>query len=998
MDEQRIQAYVELIRMLLVCPEFIEPLLAPPGGKEGELLAERVKLVDAGLVAVMEAYVESLRKQGNKQEVDSLLGMVERLKAVLRITEGNLLNPAAGDTAEFLVEILQMIDQTQGNRLQVYAFFSANMRLLDEVLLGILPDMFAMLIQKNNPLTIASVFGDFGNLIQQFPLGNQILNLEMGIVSYEQALKVYNLEVFPEQWAIVQNNLAVTYNNRIRGERAENLERAIASYEQALQIRTLDAFPEQWATTQNNLASAYLYRIRGERAANLERAIVFYEQTLQVYTSDVFPEQWARTQNNLANAYLSRIYGEQAANLERAIASCEQALQIYTSDAFPEEWAKTQNNLANTYVYRICGERAENLERAIACCDKALQVYTCEAFPQDWAMTQNNLANAYSKRIRGERADNLELAIACYEKAMQVYTREAFPDKCRQAARNLGDLYFGDTNWSKAIAAYQVAAAVNEDIYQESISYDGKGDNLKAAANLSRNLAYAYANLDNHQAAVLTLEQSRARGLSETIDRDRANLSHLPTLDQNLHLEYQGITQELRNLEYQQRDRIATIDRNSVLTEAFPKEAKKLREELKKTIAQIRQVPGYEGFLTPTKWEHIQKAVTIDDPLVYLVTTPNGGMALIVTVDTIEVLWLNDLTEKILQEILYGPADEKELSRWSGTYQDFRNDTKANYQTWLNTIESTTRELWDLLMGPIVQQLKILGYDRATLIPTGYLSLLPLHAAWTPDSSKPTGKRYALDDIHFTYTPNAKSLTEARAIGDRPFTNSILAIDNPRQDLPNSQREIDCAIDSFSDRTVLRHDNATIDAVKSGLAKAAIVHFSCHGTANFTEPLNSGLLMSDGLLTLKDLLALNLAQDSGIRLAILSACETGLPGLDNIDEVVSLPIGLLQAGVAGVISSLWSVSDLSTIMLLTRFYDFWRKEGLEPAIALHQAQIWLRDTTNREKLTYFKTNPHQLPPEVSSFLRNAITNINADRTDRTFSHPFHWAAFSYTGI
>jgi CHAT domain-containing protein len=43
--------------------------------------------------------------------------------------------------------------------------------------------------------------------------------------------------------------------------------------------------------------------------------------------------------------------------------------------------------------------------------------------------------------------------------------------------------------------------------------------------------------------------------------------------------------------------------------------------------------------------------------------------------------------------------------------------------------------------------------------------------------------------------------------------------------------------------------------------------------------------MSDGLLTLKDLLALNLAQDSGIRLAILSACETDLRP--------SLPLGSL---------------------------------------------------------------------------------------------------------
>jgi CHAT domain-containing protein len=63
--------------------------------------------------------------------------------------------------------------------------------------------------------------------------------------------------------------------------------------------------------------------------------------------------------------------------------------------------------------------------------------------------------------------------------------------------------------------------------------------------------------------------------------------------------------------------------------------------------------------------------------------------------------------------------------------------------------------------------------------------------------------------------------------------------------------------------------------VKAQLPKANIVHFPCHGNANLNEPLNSGLAMSDGLLTLKDIFALTLAETGDLRLAILSACETG---------------------------------------------------------------------------------------------------------------------------
>ena len=1106
MDEQRIQAYVRLIKALLACHS----------GQVGDVLVAQSNLVDSDLVAVMESYAEMLRGQGHGQNAVWLLGVAEKLKGILGMSEGGSLSSLSGDAAGFMVEILKMIAQMNGEQAQVYGFLRANLGRLNESLLLALPDVFTSLIQQIDPCMIAAIFNDFGNLIQQFPLGNRILNLEMGIDTYHQVLQVVTLDVFPEQWATIQNNLGAAYSNRIRGERAENLERAIACFEQVLQVHTHDAFPEDWAMTHNNLAATYCNRIRGERAENLERAIVLYyqalqvytrdafpknwamthnnlatayknriqgeradnleraiacyhqalqvrtraafpkdwagtqnnlatayknrirgeradnleraidayEQAFQVYTYDAFPEQWAGMQSNLANAYSVRIRGEQANNLERAIACYHQALQVFTRDAFPERWAMTKNNLASTYSERIRGERAENIEQSIVCYEQALQVSTRDAFPENWAMTKNNLATAYKDRIRGERAENIEQSIACYCQALQVFTRDAFPERwaatqnnlalayserirgewsenieqsivcyeqalqvrtrdafpqdCRQTAQNLGNLYFKEECWEKAIDVYQLATAANEDSYQESISYDGKGDNLKSAAIFARNLAYAYAKLNNRQAAILTLEQSRARGLSETIDRDRAALTQLQTLAKNLYLDYQTITQQLRNREYQQRDRIMMSDRNSVAPEASPDEAKRLRKKMKDTISNIRQVPGYEHFLTPAKWEGIAIALRSDNPLIYIVTTSNSSMALIATDNAIEVLWLNDLTLEVLKELLFDRNDYGNFN--GGWFVDYYRSA-SNRATWHNTIESTTRQLWDLLMEPIVQQLKTLGYDRATLIPTGYLSLLPLHAAWTPDLDRPTGKRYAIDDIHFTYTPNAKSLTAARSIANQGHMNSILAINNPTQDLDNSDREVQAAIETFPQSTVLSREAATVEAVRSNLGKATVVHFSCHATANFQEPLNSGLALSDSLFTLRDLLALNLTDQNGLRLAVLSACETGLPGLDNIDEVVSLPIGLLQAGVAGVVSSLWSVDEVSTMLLLTRFYGLWRKDGLEPAIALHQAQQWMVQTTDGEKASYCN-----------------LTIAKSQRDQRTYAHPFHWAAFSYLGI
>jgi CHAT domain-containing protein len=61
------------------------------------------------------------------------------------------------------------------------------------------------------------------------------------------------------------------------------------------------------------------------------------------------------------------------------------------------------------------------------------------------------------------------------------------------------------------------------------------------------------------------------------------------------------------------------------------------------------------------------------------------------------------------------------------------------------------------------------------------------------------------------------------------------------------------------------------------------------------------MLADDEALTLREIMGLRLWR---MRLCFLSACETGIVGVDIPDEVVSLPVGLIQAGAAGVVASM----------------------------------------------------------------------------------------------
>ncbi|NJN87076.1 MAG: CHAT domain-containing protein [Leptolyngbyaceae cyanobacterium SL_7_1] len=654
-------------------------------------------------------------------------------------------------------------------------------------------------------------------------------------------------------------------------------------------------------------------------------------------------------------------------------------------------------NLINQFPL---GTRWLNLELGIASYQQALTVMTQDAMPVEWATTMMNLANAYKNRIRGDRAENIEQAIGSYQSSLGIFMPELFPDDCRKVARSLANLYSQQQRWGKAVPVYQTALQAAEILYQSANLLDGKASELAETADLPRRAAYALARIGNLEEAVETVEQGRARGLSETLKRDRADLEQLQETHAYLFNQYQEITAQLRNLETQDRMRMTSEERQSLTPEAHRTLAIDLRQQFKTLLQEIRQVPDYETFLALPTFAEVRRALRRDRPLVYLLSTPAGSLALIVTTNSTEPLWLNDFPESKLREILYGPAEDPELGGWFGAYQNFRNNSKANYQAWCEEIERSTQQLWEPLMFPLIQHLKAQNLQQATLIPTGLLSFLPLHAAWVETSTR---RRYALDEICFTYAPNARSLTAAEAIAQQTATDSILAIDNPLQDLPNSSREVEAAIATFPQSKVLKHTEATVEAALSALPSCNVLHFSCHGTANLNKPLASGLAMSNGSLTLQNLLDLKLTEEdrTGIRLAILSACETGLTGIKNVDEAIGLPTGLLQAGVAGVVASLWSVSDLSTMMLLSRFYDFWRIEGYDPIEALRQAQQWVRDTTNSEKTTYFKNfmpdqSSNKMPDSTADYLYKSRILSRPDARD--FAHPFHWEAFSYTGV
>jgi len=407
------------------------------------------------------------------------------------------------------------------------------------------------------------------------------------------------------------------------------------------------------------------------------------------------------------------------------------------------------------------------------------------------------------------------------------------------------------------------------------------------------------------------------------------------------------------------------------------------RRELDEVIEEIRQVPGHEQFLAPPAIEDVARAAE-PGPLVYLAAARPGGLGLVVRGAEVVHVPLGELTADDLRTRVTGHLR---------TYADYRADRERHRADWYASLDRITAWLWEAAIGPVLEHLEP-GAD-AVFVPGGLLGLLPLHAAWTPDPARPTGRRYALDVVPFSYAPNARSLQAARAIAAESPPSRLLAVVEPRpvRAGPLSAATYEAMSVSAwfgSDTTILAGGAATPRAFLRAAVEANVLHLACHGYADPANPLDSGLLLAGRPVRLRDLLD---GVRLHVRLAVLSACETAIPGTDLPDEVVALPTGLLQAGVAGVVASQWSVPDRATAMLMAEFYRRWAKGTMPAARALRGAQQWLRDTPNGQKINQWQA---ALPERVADAFTDAL--LGAEPESREHEDIHQWAAFTHSGV
>ena len=288
---------------------------------------------------------------------------------------------------------------------------------------------------------------------------------------------------------------------------------------------------------------------------------------------------------------------------------------------------------------------------------------------------------------------------------------------------------------------------------------------------------------------------------------------------------------------------------------------------------------------------------------------------------------------------------------------------------------SVNRQLYDLLIAPVEPLLD--KNKQLFIVPDKILCFLPFQSLVSPTN------KYLISDYELELSPSSSILIacsdlarQKKQTGEESVLSVGISRFGSRQgddvaDLPDAPKEAKSIAEFYKISEPLIEGLASKSAVIEGMTKVNVVHFASHFLRDPFSPVRSRLLLArenqsnqsgnwvNASLASSEISRLNL---STVRLAVLSACQTGVERYYRGEGASSIARAFMAAGVPLVVASLWPVDSDATAELMIRFHRFRKRDGLASIAALRQAQRSILDDQD---------SPHK--------------------------HPYYWAAFNLIG-
>jgi CHAT domain-containing protein len=293
--------------------------------------------------------------------------------------------------------------------------------------------------------------------------------------------------------------------------------------------------------------------------------------------------------------------------------------------------------------------------------------------------------------------------------------------------------------------------------------------------------------------------------------------------------------------------------------------------------------------------------------------------------------------------------------------------------------------LYEQLLAPAIDMIQsdLPDIKRVVIIPDDVLSYLPFDCLVTQPADTTMinyrDLRYIGSTFTISYAYSLNILHKNRQIRVQSGKPSILALaysamEHPvdhstrlgkEADLYYSADELKSIEQWFDGGRFIHGHDATETVFKKLAPDYALLHLAVHGLGDLEDHFNSRLEFrnsadspDDGRLYAYELYGMDLSRT---RLAVLSACESGIGKQYSGEGVFSMARGFAMAGCPSVVISLWKVNDRAASQLMGHYYKF-LSEGLPVDASLKLA-----------KMAYL------------------------DNADEFLSNPAHWAAFITLG-
>jgi CHAT domain-containing protein/Tfp pilus assembly protein PilF len=717
-----------------------------------------------------------------------------------------------------------------------------------------------------------------------------------------------------------------------------------------------------------------VYKFNGE----VEHAIASFERSYLIHQKVGNPFRMAEAKLNSGSILINT--GKYPEALENLHISLEMAQEMSDTLMLGDVYA--QLGKAHTYL--------GDYETAIQYATTAFSMY--EAIDDSWG-----LAGAYNNTgLVLDEVGRISKALEYYEKSLEIYTELGDQEHLIILSNNLGIIEFNLGKFKDAEEYHLQALQISKDIELES----GKLTSLVNLANAQNRLGKLDEALAHYESA---LRISRQLNSPDTEWRVMVGIAENHKLrgDYSMAIEYnesglriiEGLRTTLQNEEYRSsylaRERYAFEDVIHMLGELHEADQSKAYDLLAFEYAQrcksrsfLDQMENSNQASTGKDDHYSARTVSLKD--VQKSDIEENAVILEYSLgDSCSYLWvitrdkhkmiklpdrktLRDLVETFRFSILNPEQDNKTFLRESG------------YKLYKELIEPAE---------PFISR-----KSNLVILSDGVLHYVPFQVLITDPPEKHPDQSYKelsylVKQYPISYGQSASVLmnlikernqvTEQQqipknliAFGDPDYTakgseGNLIPYEFHR--LEYSGNEVEGIASFFEDgmADIYLREHASEENVKlnNSISEYRYIHFACHGVVDENNPENSSLVLSqdsssaeDGFFQASEISVLKLNAD----LVVLSACQTGLGKLIRGEGMIGLSRSFMYAGTPSLVVSLWSVSDVSTSILMKNLYENLIRKRLSKAEALHLAQI--------------------------SMIK-----------DENYAHPFFWAPFVLTG-